>query len=318
MGMTHPLRWVAALGATGAVVLAAWWAMPAAPEAPVVVLPGTTTPGTVAQGWSLLALGGGDSPSQRVTTSSAPTLPAPEDLWQALFVDGSLRGSELDGSWGDWDGQQLAPSHALRRRFDQLLTTLGETTPEALRTLVAWLAERDLGAAGAEAVLAVWDRYLKLQHHRFKETMDLTRPERWPYVLQDHQLARRDALGIAWADAFFREEEAAFRQRIDTGPAHRSEGQPNWTAAAPQGVSAEAWQRQRVDALGEEAADRLQAEERAQAEWNQRLADARLSIERLAGAPELSAVQRQEAAQSWLNEHFQGTDRLRASALLGL
>jgi lipase chaperone LimK len=313
MGLTHPLRWVAALGATGAVVLAAWWAMPAAPEAPLVVLPGTTSPGTAAQGWSLLALGGGDTPTPRATASSASTLPAPEDLWQALFVDGSLRGAELDGAWGDWDGQRLAPSLALRRRFDQLLTTVGETSPEALRNLVAWLAERDLGAAGAEAVLAVWDRYLKLQHHRFKETMDLTRP----YVLQDHQLARRDALGIPWADAFYRDEEAAFRQRMDTGPTQQT-AQPQWTAAAPQGVSAEAWHRQRVAALGQEAADRLQAEERAQAEWHQRLADARVSIERLAGAQELSAVQRQEAAQSWLNEHFQGTDRLRASALLGL
>jgi hypothetical protein len=86
-------------------------------------------------------------------------------------VDGSLRGADLDGGWGNWNGQQLLPSRDLRRRFDQLLTTVGEAEPDELRAqLVAWLAERDLGPQGAQEVLAVWDRYLKLQQHTFQRT----------------------------------------------------------------------------------------------------------------------------------------------------
>ena len=48
------------------------------------------------------------------------------------------------------------------------------------------------------------------------------------------------------------------------------------------------------------------------------LDNARLAIERIARAPELSPQQRQAATQQWLDQHFQGTEKLRASALLGL
>jgi len=269
-------------------------------------------------GWSLLALGGGTPPS--TTAIQPPTRPPsePEDLWHTLFTDGSLRGAELDGAWGTWDGQRLTPNADLRRRFDQLLTTLGETQLGDLRRLVAWLAERDLGATGSQAVLDVWDRYLNLQQHAFGEPMDLNRPERWPSVLQEHQLARREMLGMDWADAFYREEEAAFRLRLDQTSSSQPTTEPNWTAPAPAGLAPEAWHRERVAALGLEAASRLQAEERAQADWDGRLATARSAIERLSQAPELSPVQRQEAKQNWLNQNFQGSERLRAGALLGL
>lgn len=315
MRLAHPLIWATAVA--GGVAAVAWWALPAPVTAPAAVVLTAPPAPDKAKGWSLLSLGGGDAPAKPANTPMAKTLAAPEDLWQRVFVDGSLRGAELDGGWGLWDGKYLTPSRELRRRFDQLLTTVGETEPEELRALVAWLAERDLGSQGAQEVLAVWDRYLKLQHHAFNEPMDLTRPERWGRVLQEHQLARRDALGPAWADAFYRDEETAFRQRIDQGPTGRTP-EPEWTAAPPAGVSPEAWQQQRAAALGQEAAARLAAEEQAQAQWQQRLNEARQAVERLSTAPELSAVQRQEAAQTWLNEHFQGTDRLRASALLGL
>ncbi|MBA4263738.1 MAG: hypothetical protein C0453_01530 [Comamonadaceae bacterium] len=316
MGLRRSLLWVAALSSVLAVT--AWRALSVPSASTVTVVSPAPVSRSTAHSWSLLALGSGDSPPR----TSAPQPPgrhqAPEDLWHALFVDGSLRGVELDGDWGPWDGQRLAPSRALRHRFDQLLTTIGEAGPDELRRLVAWLADRDLGAAGAQSVLAVWDRYLKLQQHSFHETMDLKRPERWPSVLQEHQLARRDALGMAWADAFYREEENAFRQRLEQRAESPAKVEPQWIAAPPRGVSPEVWHRERVAALGQEAATRLQAEERAQAEWDKRLADARLAVQRLSSAPELSDIQRQEAAQSWVNRHFEGTDRLRANALLGL
>lgn len=307
-----------AAAAAGILAGAAWWALPAPPAVPTEVVLQPPPARNAASGWSLLALGGENAPAQSVAALHAKVTTAPEDLWHRVFVDGSLRGAELDGGWGAWDGRQLAPSRELRRRFDQLLTTVGETDSEELRTLVAWLAERDLGDAGAQAVLAVWDRYMALQRHSFQETLDLNRPGRWGQVLQEHQLARRNVLGLAWADAFYREEETAFRQRLEQGQVSAAPAETRWTAAPPEGVSMEVWHHQRVAALGQEAADRLRAEERAQAEWEQRLADARLAIERLSRAPELSPVQRQQAVQNWVSQHFQGSERLRASALLAL
>lgn len=286
--------------------------------APSPAVPPSAAHRSADPGWSLLALGGADNPQANAAQQAPRPSVAPEDLWHTLLTEGSLRGAELDGAWGAWDGQRLMPHADLRRRFDQLLTTLGETRPDELRQLVAWLAERDLGAPGAQAVLEVWDRYLKLQQHAFRETMDLNRPERWASVLQERQLVRRDVLGMAWADAFYREEETALRQRLDRTPENQGAAEPAWTAAAPAGLEPQAWHRERVAALGQEAADRLQTEERAQAEWEQRLTTARSTIERLSRAPELSPGQQQEAVQNWLNQHFQGSERLRASALLGL
>ncbi len=270
-------------------------------------------------GWSLLALGGGEAgPS-----ASAPvtrTDRTPEDVLHAIFTDGSLRGSELDGGWGRWDGQRLLPDAALRRRFDQLLSTVGETTADELRQLVAWLAERDLGARGAQAVLDVWDRYLVLQRHGFREALDLNRSDRWARVLQEHQTVRRELLGAGWADAFYAEEENTLRQHLgqNLGPTNASRPSPAWTDPAPIGMAPETWHRQRVAALGQEAAERLLAAEREQADWDQRLSAARAAVDQLARAPELSSIQREAAIQQWVDAHFQGSDRLRAGALLGL
>lgn len=268
-------------------------------------------------GWSLLALGGGGDAPVGGAPQSRPSR-EPEDLLQVLFTDGSLRGAALDGGWGVWNGQQLTPSRDLRRRFDQLLTTLGEASADELRRLLGWLAERDLGPAGALAVLAVWDRYLQLQQHTYRETMDLHNPARWPQVLHERQQARRDRLGPGWAEAFYGEEEQAFSQRLQAAPAPEAPPAPDWLGPAPAGIPAQDWQGQRVAALGAEAAERLRAEEHDQAAWAARLEAARAALDGIARAPELSAAQRQAAAAQWLNQHFEGNERLRASALLGL
>lgn len=275
----------------------------------------------VANGWSLLRLGAEEEDAALPDPNDQRRLRAPADLWHDLFTDGSLREASLDGDWGRWDGRELTPGLALRQRFDQLLTTIGEASPEELRSLVAWLAERDLGAAGAQAVLAVWDRYLTLQKHPFREGLDLSQPQRWSQVLQEHQRVRRDILGAAWADAFYREDEAALQQRfgqMHEGQTPMPEAPPSWIEPAPSGVTPEQWHSQRADALGWEAAQRLREEELSQAEWESRLTQARAEIARLTQAPELSSTQRAQRIQRWVDEHFQRTERLRANALLGL
>lgn len=307
--------WSAAALALLVVVLAM---RPSPPPAP----PDQAATPPQGSGWSLLALGGGaDSPAHPAPAGTAAPAASrsPEHLHEDLFTDGSLRGAALDGGWGPWDGQRLSPSRELRRRFDQLLTTLGEAQAHELRALLGWLAGRDLGPQGADAVLSVWDRYVQLQQHRYRLEMDLQRPDRWPQVLQERQQVRRDVLGAPWAEAFYGAEERAFSERLQgTAPAPQAPTTADWLGPPPDGVSAAAWHRQRVNALGAEAADRLQAEERLQAEWTVRMDNARLAIDRIARAPELSAQQRQVATRQWLDQHFQGTEKLRASALLGL
>lgn len=317
--MRHARRWTWGLAAGATLLLAGLLTQvrPPAEAPPVAAVPPPAGASTISSGWSLLALGGGGETPPDGAPLRRPAR-APEDLLHALFTDGSLRGAALDGDWGRWDGQRLAPSADLRRRFDQLLTTLGESTVEELRQLVGWLADKDLGPSGALAVLEVWDRYLRLQQHSYREAMDLQQPQRWPLVLQERQRVRRDGLGADWAEAFYGAEERAFGQRLQGTPEADPQRDATWLAAAPAGTDAQTWQRQRLAALGEAAAARLEAEERRQADWQARLDAARAALDRIARAPELSAPQREAAATQWLETHFEGTERLRARALLGL
>jgi lipase chaperone LimK len=52
--------------------------------------------------------------------------------------------------------------------------------------------------------------------------------------------------------------------------------------------------------------------------WERRLADARAELARLQAAPELSATQRHAAAERLVAERFQGSEAVRARALLSL
>jgi lipase chaperone LimK len=271
-------------------------------------------------GISLLAGGGSEGPpsAERISGSAQPRDAA--EVETRLFVDGSLRGAELDGSWGRWVGGELRPDAALRDRFDQLLTTVGEVSTDELRAFVAWRAQRDTSREQALAVLALWDRYLALQQVRYAEALDLAQPALWPRVLQAHQLARREHLGPAWADAFYGEEEQRFRELIATRnqavPASAATGTdalgPN--AELPAGVLHQL----RVATYGREAAERLRAEDQAQAAWQTRLDTARATVTRLRQAPELSGPQREQAVAQWLTQNFSETEQIRVRALLGL
>lgn len=272
------------------------------------------------QGWSLLALGGGDEDGERPSPAQARPARPPQDLMHDLFTEGSLREASLDGDWGRWTGEQLMPTLALRRRFDQLLTTVGEASLPELRDLVAWLSEQDLGPQGAQAVLAVWDRYVRLLQHSFRDGADPAQPQRWGMALAEHQRVRREILGPAWADAFYREDEAAVRQLIERSPSAppRTDHTQSWIGAPPAGVTDDAWHHQRVAALGPEAADRLRALELAEADWQHRLEQARAQLQKISSAPELSDEQRAQLVERQIRERFEGADRQRARALLGL
>jgi lipase chaperone LimK len=270
-------------------------------------------------GISLLAGGGSEGPPTP-NAGAAGTIDA-ADIETRLFTDGSLRGAEFDGSWGRWVDGSLQPDFALRQRFDQLLTAVGEVNTNELRAFIASRAKRDTHREQAQAVLALWDAYLNLQQVRFAETIDLSRPSDWPRVLQAHQLARREHLGPAWAEAFYGEEEQHFRELIaerSQAPLPRPAGAPPDALNPNAELPASVLHQLRVATYGREAAERLREEDLAQIAWQTRLDNARDTVHRLRHAPELSELQRDQAVEQWLAQNFSASERLRVRALLNL
>ncbi|MFZ2988549.1 hypothetical protein, partial [Ideonella sp.] len=132
----------------------------------------------------------------------------------ALYGQGSLRESTPDGGWQVDSAGQLRPDLAVRRRFDHLLSALGEATPEELGTLLQRQANRDLPPAAVTQVMALWQRYLALQQTRYTHQADLHQPASWQPALDERVRMRREWLGPAWADAFYLAEETALRSHI--------------------------------------------------------------------------------------------------------
>lgn len=245
-----------------------------------------------------------------------------------VWESGSLRGSDLDGDWGEWKDQQLQPSSSLRRRFDYLLTALGEVAAGDLRHWVEQEVSVALGSSGAaRQVLAVWDRYISLQQTAFTTRADPHDAATWQPALAERTAARQWILGGDWARAFYGDEEQAFAAFSEQLAAQRS------GAAAPPDVQAallsapgpaltaeQAGQLHalRVQQFGAEAAERLRDEDAQWASWEQRLQAARERIQAIATAPELSAPQRIQAQRDHLAQAFSGNELVRAQALLGI
>lgn len=306
---------LAALLAVAVLLALAWTGGTSAPEA-------TATPPVAAlgraEGFSLMAAGGGAGP---VAGSATPTARAPDDVAHALYVEGSLRGSSPDGDWGVDAHGQLRPTLALRRRFDHYLSAIGEASVAELRSLVQAQAVRDVGAAAAGDILAVWDRYLALQHHRWATTADPSDALSVQRALSERRQVRREHLGPAWADAFYAAEEAQLRADLAAAgtAVPRPESDPLRAPPALADAQARALlHQQRVVQYGEDAARRLADLDAAEADWQRRLSQARGEIARIQQSPELSQPQRQQAIERHLTEAFTATEQRRARALLEL
>lgn len=233
-----------------------------------------------------------------------------------VWESGSLRGSDLDGDWGTWVDGQLQPSASLRRRFDYLLTALGEVQPSDLRHWIEQELSAQMSAGAARQVLAVWDRYITLQQHGFNQQANPNDAATWQPALAERSATRRQVLGADWAEAFYGDEERAFVTFTAELTAQRAAGTPQAEVDLLTGPPSEALQAQRVQQFGAEAAERLRAEDMAWAEWERRLQGARQQMQTLAAAPELSALQRSQAQETYLTQNFSGHELVRARALL--
>lgn len=239
---------------------------------------------------------------------------------QSLFVTGSLRGTDRP-AWGTARGEPLRPNRALRDRFDHYLLAMGEATVGELTAVLAAHAERDLGAATAADVLAVWQRYLALQRHAFQQVANPADPASMQAALQEHRQVRQSVLGLHWAQAFYGDDEAMLEATLSAPPGRNAqEGDvERRLLSPPPGTDPAALHRQRVAHFGVGVADRLQAVDAEDAAWDLRLGRARADVEALRGDPSRSEPQRDAALARYLQEAYpDATERLRASAQLGL
>ena len=234
--------------------------------------------------------------------------------------ESSLRGTELDGGWSLDAQGRLQPSLAVRRRFDHLLLLRdGEAGTAMLTRAIQEDVQAQAGAAAAAQVLDIWQRYLGLLDTPFATRVDLTRPETWGPALAERQRARRDRLGLAWAQAFYAEEEAELLALINAQAGSQAPGHKLLAAATPaSGVTVLGPQGLARSELSAEQRERLEAVDAEQARWAERLAQARREIEALRNAAHLSAPQRREAVDAWLAQHFETREQLRIRGLLDL
>ncbi|MBB4843375.1 lipase chaperone LimK [Paucibacter oligotrophus] len=233
-----------------------------------------------------------------------PMPPASSAFADWLHQHSVLRGTELDGGWGLGANGDLQPSLALRRRFDYLLQLQGQRSLDEIGAYLRELAGQQLSVANAEAVMAVWRPYLQLQQSRWRHSVNPQDPSTLAPALAEQQEARRRLLGPAWAHAFYGEDEGQVAALIQASA--EAGGQP--------ARSAELIDRSRLDAA---ALGRLQEEEAAQARWQARLKAAAAQLQALRQDSQLSELQRRQAIQALIEQSFEGSERLRARALLG-
>ncbi|GAB4552587.1 MAG: hypothetical protein Tsb007_06410 [Rhizobacter sp.] len=194
---------------------------------------------------------------------------------EQVRASGSLRGSDLDGAWVV---AKLQTDPALSRRFDHLLTALGEVEAAEIRRWIGAEVTRQHGAATAAQVLLAWDDHLaRLQN---KPTPGQEGGNTYPTNPPPKPAPTPPAL-----------------------PRGMLLPEPSASAEQLQALHA-----QRVERFGAEAAERLRAEDAARWAWQHRLAQAR------AQWPSLPSAER----EAWLQRRFSGSELLRARTLLGL
>lgn len=254
---------------------------------------------------------------------------------EALWQQGSLRGTEADGDWGRWTGAALQPDRSLRRRFDYLLTGLGEVDPAQLRAWIAAQVDAAHGPGGTAQVLAIWDRYLALLQTAPSGRVDVSDDASLRRAMAEDVARRSAALGPAWAHAFFADDAADAEAFVERRSARRRAESSGASAVPAPDVAVDAMRlivapatplspelSQRRDAerlatFGADGTARLQAEEAEWAAWEARLADARERRAAIAVDAQLSTPQRTEAIAADLTRHFSGNELVRARGLLG-
>jgi hypothetical protein len=132
----------------------------------------------------------------------------------------------LPGNWGVFEKGRLRPNAQLKVRFDHWLNGRTELSLDAMRKSVHNLAVQDLGPAGGQAILEIWDIYVdlwvreELAQNRADDQIDT--PEKWIATRRDLMSQAKVRLGHEWGEVFFAQEEALIQQLVEGLAAQRS------------------------------------------------------------------------------------------------
>ncbi|RZI79741.1 MAG: hypothetical protein EOP38_24590 [Rubrivivax sp.] len=305
--------WVAGLVAVvvgvGSMV---WWqrsSNEAASASGQAAAPGAATWGFIGGGKDAAAPG----------ASGATALRTPDQVRTRLFKEGSFAGTEPAGDWCVSD-KQLKPCSGLRSRFEYYVLGLGEVTIEEIRALIQDEAKHAHGDELAGQIMAIWDKYWQIRTHNWQNKFVQSDRSTWMAVFEEQRAVRRQILGPAWADAFFKDDEQHFREyyaQLESGqPPPPDPGEPV-PQMAP-GKDPAAVRAERVARYGEAAADRLEKADAEWADWERRLNAAKAEWERLQKAANLSDAQRKAEMSAYVKANFPADEQLRVQALLHL
>jgi len=281
-------------------------------------------------------------PAALADTTEKPAVVVPS--WQDTEIDGDIH---FDASG------ELIPDLALRQFYDYLLTAIGQL-PEAqiVQQLRNIGQSRHFNDRQMAALTALFQHYIDYQKAAAALRAERTDWAGLTQVYQARYQLRRDTLGLRAADGFFADSEAYDRYvlakiEIDNdktlSPSARAarlaaartqapaEVRENEAAAATlteladvadqvrqQGGDAAQLRIARERIVGAEAAERLQALDDENADWNRRLDALRTSKHQLDVTRGLSADDKQRQLDALIARGFSGPDAVRARALLEL
>lgn len=288
------------------IVAAAFWVLGWPGSEPVQQMPSSPS----ASGWQQAGAANpfaAGSASGSVTPQR-PDAPASASIASvADIASTSLAGTQADGDWGVSAQGQLRASRALRQRFDYYLSLTGEMPLASIEALLQKAAQGSLKEPALGQVLGLWRKYVQLQQHSWQHAVDVRQSTTWSAALTERQIVRRQILGADWAHAFYAAEDSQLQEMI------LQVNSPSRSASQTSSQTSELT----TVALHPQASEREAALQAQWQQWEQRLEEARGQLRMLRAAPELSEPQRQQALERYLSQHFQGTELIRARALLG-
>ena len=201
-------------------------------------------------------------------------------------------------------GGKLVPGRALRERFDSYLPLGRGVTMVEVRAALERDAEADLGRANSAQVLAIWDRYARLQNYDWQQPLNNADSKGWQATLTEQHQVRRQLLGVDWAEAFFSEDEAAFQRRLAGQVAVRRPVKPSLDEVLS-----------RVPSMGSAA---LAASSAASGDWRARSDKARLEWGHLTQDASLDEGQRLMRMRLYLQQNFTAQDAAKVARELQL
>ncbi len=257
---------------------------------------------------------------------------------------GSLRGTEFDGEVRFAADGSVIPDAGLRRLFDHVLSTMGETDLAGVRNLLRSYLQSRFDTVRTERVLAVFDRYVAYQRALLEAPG--ARSTDPAARLAEAKRLRRSLLGDAMAEGFFAEEEAlaelslkrrdivadpalsAERKRelldaLDREAGYDARGDAEVAELAARqaedierrGLSSAQRQQERSALWGPEAAERLAALDAQQADWDARVLRYIEARNRIQQDPRLTSAQREQNIAALRAGLFSAPEQRRIASL---